>query len=432
MAPLRRTCAALFLLLLTSACGNDPAPDAGGPVTLSLWAHSGTAQEQQALRTAVSAYEQAHDGVKVAVTLVPEGDYNDTLQAATAAGSLPDLLDVDGPLISAYAHQGALLALDDVLPEAVSTRMLPSLVAQGTWRSRLWAVGAFDSGLALYGDRRQLTAAGVRLPTGVDDAWTEAEFGQVLSALAARDKDRKVLDLKRDYGTGEWLTYGFAPLVASAGGTLVDPETGRSTLTAEPAVHALTALKNWAPFVDADADGKAFTSRRVALSWVGHWTYGDYAKAVSEDLVVLPLPDLGRGTKSGQGSWAWALGAGTTHRQQSAALLDWLTSDPVVVATTQVNGAVPGTRTALASSPLTGSGKPLALYADQLSRTCGTAPPTRTCVTVPRPATPGYPAVTAAFAAAVAEVLDGGDPGTALAKAGKAIDADVTANHGYR
>jgi multiple sugar transport system substrate-binding protein len=404
------------------------------PQSLTLWSHGGTADEQAALQARVATFRRADPTVRVAVKIIPEGDYGDSVQQAVAAGTLPDVLDVDGPLVASYAYQGALAPLDGLLSSEVRSRMLPSLTAQGTWQGKLWAVGAFDSGLGLYGNKRQLTAAHVRIPTGPDNAWTPAEMTAALKALAARDPDHRVLDLKRDYGTGEWLTYGFSPLLYSAGGGLIDNATGKAagTLNSPASVRAMTDVRAWSRYVDRDADGKAFTQRRVALSWVGHWTYQDYLKALGKDLVLLPLPNLGNGTKSGQGSWAWAIGAGSRHSRAAAQLLTWLTNDASASAITTVNGAVPGTQTSLASSPLVGPGKPLHLFADQLARTCPPQHITAACVTVPRPQTPAYPTITAAFSSALAAILDGADPATALTAAARTIDTDLAHNDGYR
>jgi multiple sugar transport system substrate-binding protein len=430
MLPLRLAIAAAACSLLAGCTAN--APTRATPVRLTIWSHTGTPEEQAALRAQVTGFEQATPGTTVAVKIFPEGAYNDALQVAATSDRLPDLVDVDGPQVAAFAYQGALVPLDALLAPSVKAGMLQSLVSQGTWNGHLWAVGAFDSGLALYGDRRQLTAAGVRIPQGPTDAWTAEELTRALVALAARDPDHKVLDLKLDYGTGEWLTYGFSPLLSSAGAALVDPS-GRAsgTLDSPAAVRALKLLGSWSRYADPDTAGTAFTSRKVALSWVGHWTYGDYAKALGRDLVLIPLPDLGHGTKSGQGSWTWAVSSTSVQRKAAAALLTWLTDDASATTMTQANGAVPGTRTSLARSPLVGSGRPLHLYADQLSSTCGGGPLTRSCVTVPRPVTPAYPTITSAFSGAVATVLAGGDAHTALSKAAHAIDADLAANHGY-
>jgi hypothetical protein len=59
----------------------------------------------------------------------------------------------------------------------------------------------------------------------------------------------------------------------------------------------------------------------------------------------------------------------------------------------------------------------------------GRAEPER--ITVPRPVTPAYPTVTAAFSGAVFAVLKGEDPKTALSKAARTIDANLEANNGF-
>ena len=74
-------------------------------------------------------------------------------------------------------------------------------------------------------------------------------------------------------------------------------------------MFALETLQAWIVdgYVDPNVDDTAFTSRRVALSWSGHWDYRRYRDTLGDDLVVLPLPDFGRGSRSGQGSWVWAI-----------------------------------------------------------------------------------------------------------------------------
>lgn len=224
-----------------------------------------------------------------------------------------------------------------------------------------------------------MSVAATASRAGPSDAWTAPEFRRVLMALAAQDPDGKVLDLRRDYGVGEWLTYGFSRLLASAGTDLLH-------LRSTAATSALTELRSWRGYVDPDADGKAFTSRRAALSWVGHWTYPDYRAALGKDLALLPLPDLGHGSKTGSGSWSWAISNSGHHSCEAAQFLDYTASDTSILAMTKANGAIPGSTTALALSPLHQAGGPLSLYAEQ--RAAGQA--------VPRPVTPDYPTLTAA------------------------------------
>lgn len=420
------------LLVALAGCAADPGPER---VTVEVWAHDGTDAERSVLEQQVATFNDGHDDVEVELRMIAEGDYNDALQTALASGDLPDVAEVDGPLLAGYVHQDALVPLDGLLPDSVLASQLSSLKAQGSHGGRTYAVGTFDSGLGLYADRRALRAAGVEWPSTVDDAWTAEEFSAALAALAKKDADGKVLDVKLNYGVGEWLTYGFAPLVASAGGDLIDQD------TLSPAGHldgaatrsALETLRGWASYVDANEKDDAFVSRRAPLSWVGHWTYRDYAAALGDDLLVLPLPDLGNGSKTGQGSWAWTVTASGDARQQAAAtFLTHLLQDEEVLRMADANGAVPGSSSALEDSALYAEDGPLALFAEQLVRSCGSDAPTATCVAVARPVTPGYAVLSSQFAQAVSVALSGRAAGPALLEATAFVRADLEDNDGFR
>jgi len=269
--------------------------------------------------------------------------------------------------------------------------------------------------------------------TRADEGWTAAQFTRALAELAAHDPDHRVLDLKRNYGSGEWLTYGFSPLVWSAGGDLVDRGTGKAAgvLDGPASVRALTELGRWGRVVDPNTDDHAFTTGRVALSWVGHWAYPEYAAALKSDLVILPLPDLGLGTKTGEGSWTWSVGAASAHRAAAAEFVNYLLSAAQVRRMTDANGAAPGRPDVLASSTLYGAGGALERLGRQLADSCGAGAITRACNAVSRPLTPGYPTITASVSAAFAAILNGADPQRSLTAAARSIDADVAANHGY-
>lgn len=406
----------------------DPTRHEGVTTPLTVWWHGGTDAEQAAVRRLVLDWQEAR-GTDVELTVFEEGAYNDHVQAAAAAGALPDVLDLDGPWTANLAYRGDLVPLDDLLPSATIDDLLPSLLAQGTWDGRLYSVGSFDSGLTLLADGAALRTAGVRVPTSTEEAWTGEEMDAALAALAHHDADGNVLDLKLAYGAGEWYTYGFAPLLASAGAAVIDPRTGRAggALDSPEATSALQKLGDWAAYADPDPAGTAFAEREVALSWVGHWAYQDAAAALGDDLVLVPLPDLGHGSRSSLGSWAWSVPADGERADDAAALVDHLLSPSSVRTLVAANSAVPGRVSVLADLPDYEPGGPLHLYADQLTRAC--VADLEDCVATPRPRTPGYPVVTAAFAHAVDDVLTGRTSAeVALHRAATSIDTDLTAS----
>ncbi len=374
----------------------------------------------------MARFNKLDPAVQVRLTLIPERSYNAQVQAAAIAGDLPDILEFDGPYLYNYVWQGHLQPLDKLLPDELKADLLPSIIKQGSYREHLYGVGTFDSGLGLYARRSRLQRAGVRIPNGPADAWTAKEFKAALKALAKTDDDGAVLDLKLNYA-GEWYTYAFSPLIQSAGGDLIDRHNYQSAagvLNGPAAVYAMKQLQSWIQggYVDPNLDDGAFTSGRVALSWAGHWEYPRYAAAAGDDLVVLPLPNLGHGSRTGRGSWVWGISSRGKHIEAAASFLKFLLQTDEVLAMADANGAVPATRSAITRSKLYRADGPLRLFVDQL--TGGYA--------VPRPQTPAYPVITSAFQAAFMDIRNNGDVQKALDKAVADIDQDIADNKGYR
>jgi len=88
---------------------------------------------------------------------------------------------------------------------------------------------------------------------------------------------------------------------------------------------------------------------------------------------------------------------------------------------TEANGAVPGSRRAVARDPRVAPGGPLHLYVIQLEGGWS----------VPRPRTPAYPAISDSFARAFRDIRNGADPAGALIRAARQIDRDIADNDGY-
>ncbi len=419
----KRLLAGLALALFVAACGERGEP--AGATVLRVWAHAGQAGERDVLREQVERFNAAHTDVHIDLGFLPERSYNAQVQAAAVAGDLPDVLELDGPYLYNYVWQRQLQPLDDKIAPTLRADLLPSIVDQGTYRGGLYGVGSFDSGLGLYARRSALERAGARIPAHPAEAWSLAEFEALLERLAAIDDDGAVLDLKLNY-PDEWFSYAFAPVIQSAGGDLIDRRDYQSAdglLNGPPAVMALTHVQRWLRDgrVDPNVDDGAFTTGRVALSWAGHWEYRRYHAAFGDDLVLVPLPDFGHGSRTGQGSWLWTITRHCAQPALAARFLDYLLETDNVLAMTSANTAVPATRSAIARSPLYGVGGPLHLFAVQLAE--GYA--------IPRPKTPAYPVISSAFRRAFAEIRDGAPVRQALDRAVAVIDQDIRDNHGY-
>ncbi len=397
-----------------------------GKVTLQAWAHSGREGERKTIQQQVETFNSNNTEVEIQLTLIPEGSYNAQVQASALADDLPDVLEFDGPFVYNYVWQGHLISLENLLSKETRNNLIQSIIEQGMYRGKLYSVGMYDSGLGLYGRKSMLEKAGARIPASPADAWTADEFENILASLAEQDPDGAVLDLKLNY-TGEWYTYAFSPPIQSAGGDLIDRsdyQSASGVLNGTEAVSVMKRFQKWIDekgYVDSNVDDNAFLGGRVALSWVGHWEYRRYQDAFGDDLVLMPLPDFGNDTRTGQGSWNWGITTKCEHPQKAVQFVEFLLEDQQILDMANANAAVPSTSSAISKSKLYKPGSKLHLFVTQL--TDG--------FSVPRPRTPAYPVITSVFQQAFDDIRNGADVQEALDKAVADINQDIRANNGY-
>ena len=195
----------LVASLVLAACGATPVPteapqpteeaqapepteapqgEEAEPVTVDVWFHSGRAAEREALLASFGAeFEAANPDIEIELVELPEGGYNDQVQAAAIAGELPCVLDFDGPFVYNYVWGEYLIPLDDYFSQEELDDFLPSIIDQGTYQDgKLYSLGQYDSGLAIWAHKSYLEEAGVRIPT-VDDPWDRAEYRPGYSGL---------------------------------------------------------------------------------------------------------------------------------------------------------------------------------------------------------------------------------------------------------
>ncbi len=412
--------------LVSAAGAAAPAANGGTAIPITMWTHA-TEQtaEYELEHAALERFNRKQSRYRGELLPAISRNYEDRVQSAAATGTLPCLLEVDGPFLHTFARPGYLRPIDRFVPQAMRDDFLPSIIRQGTFDGRLYSLAQFDSGLALWGNRRYLRAAGVRIPT-LDQPWSLTEFEQVLARLSAVNGVEYAITFNVFNRSNEFYSYAYAPILQSFGGDLIDRKdfgSARGILDGAASVAAMRHFQSWfqhgwsrAVFDHIDD----FESRRTALSWIGHWKHTPYRKALGDDLVLLPLPDFGHGIKTGSGSWTWAVSSTCPRPEGAWQVLEHLLSADEILAMTTGNGAVPARRSALARSPLYGPRGELALYARQIE--AGAA--------VPRPATPSYRTIRDAFARAVTAIIKGGDVAAELDRAATTIDEEIARQRG--
>ena len=287
------------------------------PVELRMWYHgAGTGPEETVMIPMVEDFNASQDDYRVSIESFPQGSYNDSVVAAALAGNLPDILDVDGPVMPNWVWSGYMQPLG--LDEALVADFLPGAI--GEIDGEVYSVGLWDAAVAIMTRCSTLDDYGIRRPT-LDEPWTLEEFDAALVTLKESGDFDYPLDLGMAW-TGEWYPYAF-PFLQSFCGDTVDREiytTAEGVLNGEEAI----AFGEWwqslferdlVPGTSQDpADRETgLIEGRYAMSWNGNWAARALYDELGEDTCFLPAPDMGEGPIIGAASWQFGASAGTEH-----------------------------------------------------------------------------------------------------------------------
>lgn len=392
--------------------------------------HQGDPGWVKAYGDVAKRFEDANPDVDIELIYAPHDAYNEKFSAAVMAKQLPDVMELDAPFLANYVWSGYLQPIKPLVDKDVLDDMTGSNIAQGTYPidKDLYAIGLTDSSVVLYGNKKYLEAIGARIPKSVDDAWTREEFEGYLEKLSKLEGVKWPIDTFRGYGSKtEWITYAYGPLLESAGCDLIDRKAWKAsgTLDSEACVKALTMMQTWVKngwVVPTSSGTNQFYAegQPAALAMGGHWFYAEAAAAMKDNIVVMPLPKIGKKGVSPNGTWIWGISATSENPEAAGKFLSFLLKDKDYRDYAKTQSAYPGLKSFAAESPLYAEGGPLAVAFEQASKSA-----------VARPPHPAYPTITSAFMQAVDKIFNGGDAQEALTAAARKIDQDIEDNAGY-
>lgn len=392
---------------------------------LALWYHgAGNETESAVINQIVTDFNGSQSDWAVAIESFPQESYNDSVVAAALAGNLPDILDVDGPVMPNWAWAGYMQPL--ALDEAAVANFLPTTV--GRWDGKIYSVGLWEAAVAMITRQSTLDKYGIRVPT-LAEPWDAAEFDAALTTIKASGDFEYPLDLGMAW-TGEWYPYAFSPLLQSFGGDIVDRS---SYATAEGALNgdAALAFGEWwqsifarelAPGTSQDPADRdnGLIDGKYAMAWNGNWAATGILDAFGEDTLFLPAPDMGNGGVIGAGSWQFGVSATSEHADGASAFITFALQDKYLTAFSDGIGLVPSTASAAAASKNYNAEGQMAVFFDLTGEQA-----------LVRPVSPGYVVAAKVFEKALADIANGADVADALDAAVDEINTDITRNSGY-
>lgn len=398
-----------------------------GEQYLSIWVHSiEDTPEGQSYRKSVEAFNEKYNGTYFAdIEFIPRNDsgggYSDKVNASVLSGGLPDVLTVDGPNIAAYAANGIIQPLAELTEEERGI-YLDSILEQGTFNEKLYALGAMESSVGLYYNKAILREAGIEVPKA-GEPWSFSEFLEILEKLKPIMDDKNGYPLDMTFPVGEASIYYYAPFIWSNGGELVSDDGFTVDGYFNSDTNAET-LKYFRKLVDKKYMSSVpiqnlFESGRAAFKFDGAWEVNTiYTSYPDLELGVAPYIvgdnwDGGRYTPTG--SWAFAASSGTENIDGATELVKWMSGVESGLDLYEQTKSLPSTYEAYKHIPdFTDDENYKALY-EQL-RDYGH----------PRPKTPAYPQLSASFQQSLENVaISGMDAAEQLEKSTERINAKL-------
>lgn len=175
------------VMTVVGCAGGSQSAPAGGPATeecpdgtTTLYGISSTSGYP--LDSQIGWYEDQNPCVTVEVQRVPFDQLGETI-SVQASGSAPlDLIGYDGPWTKNYASLGVLAPLDEYIPDEFYDDVLETTLAEHSWNDQVYSTGLQTSGIGLFYNKTLTDAAGIEVPTTLEDAWTWDEAHESMLA----------------------------------------------------------------------------------------------------------------------------------------------------------------------------------------------------------------------------------------------------------
>jgi len=197
-----------------------PTPAPPGPVTITFWHAYNPVETETLNEKVIPAFEEKHPNIKVEAQAVPYNEFRKKLLTAIAGGTAPDVIRSDIIWVPELAEMGALVALDEFMPDfdEYKGKVFPGPLSTNYWKGHYYGLPLDTNTRILMWSKEMYEAAGISEPPKTID-----EFLEACKKIKALGEGK--------YCFADGGTYGWAvlPWIWSFGGDITDPDLTTAT-----------------------------------------------------------------------------------------------------------------------------------------------------------------------------------------------------------
>ncbi len=295
----------------------------GEKPNLNVWYHQyGEAGTQQA----VTRYAKEYPDAAVKVQWTP-GDYTSKLNAGLLSSSGPDVFESSVNIDQ--VKSGQVVALDDIIGDTKSD-YTEADIKSSTVDGKIYQVKMVDDMGVLYYRKSILDKAGVQPPTTIDEL--------IAASKALNTKDQKGLFIGNDAGVTPSFGGGslLGPILWTVGSDYLTAENKPGFTTPEvkqsfEKMRELFLSKSILLGAPTDWwDPSSFTQGLAAMQWCGLWAMPGVKKAIGDDFGVVAWPAFSSSVGKPStflGGWGAMVSAKSSNVDAAKAYIKWLWID---------------------------------------------------------------------------------------------------------
>lgn len=332
-------------ITLVAGC-STPADDAGGDVTIELAQWWEPELPDGAFRALIDKFEEANPGITVDLLSGPYASTKEQLFAGAAAGTMSDVVGLDGAWVSDFAKQGALADLTELMADADYDDS--QLAAQIQIDGSTYMIPVVNFVYPMFTNDDLLAQAGVTAPPT-----NRTEFQAAAEAVTALGNNTSgwILPLSLEAPNG--IQNDVMSWVWASGGSMLDD--GQPDLTNEEVTGAAEYIKELydsgviapgALTMKEQDKVEEFTNGRVGMM-IDSLAHINLIRESNPDLnfsiSALPAVDGYEGERGiPYASWGIGVSESSEHKEEAFKLVEFLMSEEINSELSSIANAFPG------------------------------------------------------------------------------------------
>lgn len=398
---------------------DSPSSGSTGVKEITMWY-----QENKSMIPAfdkrVADFNEAYkDKYHLTIQYIPRGSayaYEDKVNSAAFTNQLPDLLALDGPNVANYAANGIIIPIDDYVSAESKADLMPSIIIQGTYNNRLYAVGLNESSCALFYNKEIFAANGFRIPKSIEDAYTWDE----VYAMAKKISTPGCVGIKLIMNKGEGIPYVLSPFWDMNNSAFTSPDGSKCSgwINNKGGVEAAAYLQRFFKegLANIDPSPTEFQDGKSAM-WI---TNSGQLRGILKNYPNFPIGVTyypvtnNKSSASPCGSWALGISKNAKDKTAAAVALEFMTNSDSTLAYSTEGGYPPSRRSNYTNNKMWNT-MPFKVFSEELF-----------ACAVPRPRTPVYTVLSPKFSEIFLDICSGSDPKKSLDELASFVDAEYS------